>query len=287
MYPNLIGKKYVNLSNNSTNLVISQDDDVALLDDNMSVSVVRLLDKSIYDDYIDPSEFLTQSAYNLLSEKIKALPDEVLAQMDQDNPIMVVPTGYDSFNPGGESLIIDVDPSDERRLLEAKIAQMGGGSPLEQARIQTDQLQSIIDSSDNYMEVDGTKMEVIKTTIAPKPTQAVEDPIYVMFKGVKRSNDFRVDITINDMIPRIDFIEMMEDSYNTSIIEYLADEFTNKLLADPAAIKQIIVEKINNIVYADKTAPDVVKSTVKKDIIKKTRTPRSSNKLSPKNKLTP
>ena len=42
---------------------------------------------------------------------------------------------------------------------------------------------------------------------------------------------------------------MMEDSYNTSIIDYFADEFTNKILENPSLIKDKIKEEINKIVY--------------------------------------
>jgi len=284
MYPNLVGKKYVNLSNNVTSSVISQDGDVALLDDNMNVSIIKLLDKSAYDDFIDPAEFLTKSAYNLLSEKIKAVPDEVLEQMQQDAGIVELSTGYNNFNPGGESLIIDVDPSEERRLLEDRVSQMSNGSSsLEQARIQSDMLQSIIDDS-GVVEVH----QPISTNVPSFAAVVTEDPIYVMFKGVKRSKEFSVDVKIAGMIPRIDFIEMMEDSYNTSIIEYLADEFTNKLLADPNAIKQLIIDEINKIVSENKLGgvvnPTIVESTVV--VNKKPRTPRSNSKTTPTKKLT-
>ena len=57
-----------------------------------------------------------------------------------------------------------------------------------------------------------------------------EDPIITMFKNAKRNVDFSVNLKIEGKIQRIDFIEMMEDSYEISIIEFLADEFTNDLL---------------------------------------------------------
>jgi hypothetical protein len=50
----------------------------------------------------------------------------------------------------------------------------------------------------------------------------VEDPIITMFKNCKRNKDFKISLDIEDKIPRPDFIEMMEDSYTTSIIEFLA-----------------------------------------------------------------
>jgi hypothetical protein len=78
---------------------------------------------------------------------------------------------------------------------------------------------------------------------------SVDDPIITMFRKTKRGVDFSISLDINDKIPRIDFIEMMEDSYEISIIDFLADEFTNKILQDPNIIKNKIKDKIKEVVY--------------------------------------
>ena len=77
----------------------------------------------------------------------------------------------------------------------------------------------------------------------------VEDPIITMFKNVKRSKDFSISLEIKNKIPRPDFIEMMEDSYNTSIIDFLAAEFTDNLLKNPQIIEDMIKQKIKEVVY--------------------------------------
>jgi len=61
--------------------------------------------------------------------------------------------------------------------------------------------------------------------------------------------DFNISIEIENKIPRIDFIEMMEDSYETSIIDFLAEEFTDKIIRNPDFIKNLIKDKIDSIVY--------------------------------------
>jgi hypothetical protein len=70
-----------------------------------------------------------------------------------------------------------------------------------------------------------------------------------MFKNVKRNTDFKISLDVENKIPRYDFIEMMEDSYNTSIIDFLATEFTNNLLENPDIIKNKIKEEIERLVY--------------------------------------
>ena len=77
------------------------------------------------------------------------------------------------------------------------------------------------------------------------------DPILEMFKNVKRNTNFRIEFTVENKIPRIDFIEMMEDSYNTSIIDFLAQEFTDEIIKDPILIKDKIKNKLMDLVYPD------------------------------------
>jgi hypothetical protein len=69
-----------------------------------------------------------------------------------------------------------------------------------------------------------------------------------MFKNVKRNNEFKINLKIDGKIPRLDFIEMMEDSYEISIIEFLADEFTNNLLKDPSIIRDRIINEIKSMI---------------------------------------
>jgi hypothetical protein len=78
-----------------------------------------------------------------------------------------------------------------------------------------------------------------------------------MFKGVKRSVDFNISLDIKNKIPRLDFIEMMEDSYETSIIDFLADEFTNELLKNPETIKDMIKSRIRYYVYGEEATISV------------------------------
>jgi hypothetical protein len=82
-----------------------------------------------------------------------------------------------------------------------------------------------------------------------QPVAQVEDPIITMFKNVKRIKDFSISLEIKNKIPRPDFIEMMEDSYNTSIIDFLASEFTDNILRNPQIIEDMIKQKIKEIVY--------------------------------------
>jgi hypothetical protein len=93
--------------------------------------------------------------------------------------------------------------------------------------------------------------EVQQEYVQPVQRVEVEDPIIKMFKGVKRIVEFDISLDIKNKIPRLDFIEMMEDSYETSIVDFLAEEFTNELLKNPEIIKDMIKSKINTLVYGE------------------------------------
>jgi hypothetical protein len=89
--------------------------------------------------------------------------------------------------------------------------------------------------------------------------QQVEDPIITMFKRTKRNVDFKISVDISDKIPRLDFIEMMEDSYEISMIDFLADEFTNKILQNPSLIRESVKNRIKQLVFGG----EVVKKETK------------------------
>ena len=89
--------------------------------------------------------------------------------------------------------------------------------------------------------------------------QQVEDPIITMFKRTKRNVDFKISVDISDKIPRLDFIEMMEDSYEISMIDFLADEFTNKILQNPSLIRESVKNRIKQLVFGG----EVVKTETK------------------------
>ena len=100
-----------------------------------------------------------------------------------------------------------------------------------------------------------------------------EDPIYQMFSAVKRSDKISINIKLDEMIPKKDFIKMWEDSYEISIIDFLAEEFYQKLMKDPSIIRHQISEVTKNKVYPPKRKTTTRrKPAAKKTTAKKTTT---------------
>lgn len=221
------------------------------------------------EEVIPENFFSNQGAYNSLADKIKNIPQHLIKDDPNAGQAFVriedpegnpTTSSFDrSATMANESAVIQVNPEDERAALAAKY---GVVNPTESINKQNEAFSKLLgeDTPDEEVQVIQVNREEIPGLVNEEAKQnwnneqikvqpVVEDPIIRMFKGVKRSLDFNVSIDIDNKIPRVDFIEMMEDSYETSIIDFLADEFTNNIVSNPQMIKEMIKTKINEVVY--------------------------------------
>jgi len=297
----LANKSFKNNLTGEIVTVIDSFENIAILENKQKLNVTALMNPALYTEEIDPMSFFNnQGAYNILAEKIKNIPQD---QIGDDNGEMNVsgvnridiPRGVDQE----ESLITMSSEEDEKAALVAKYGIVN--PPVESLQRQNEAFAKILgeDSESDLPRVPQYQQEVQEQVtrvevnreekveyVQPVQRVEVEDPIIKMFKGVKRIVEFNINLDIKNKIPRLDFIEMMEDSYETSIIDFLADEFTNELLKNPATIKDMIKSKIKNLVYGedkvelftkpiDDQITDSVTQIVENDIkITKPRTPR-------------
>jgi len=251
MFPDLKNKKFLDVSKNEVYVVKDQFENIAILNDNQRVDVMRLLDRSYYDEYIDPKDFFNQSNLQIFADKIKSIPNETLQNLKDD-----------------DNIVMPYDPEEEKRLLEKKARDM--------YKVNNNSIQSQIDKFKDILDEDIPVVEfkeepkrqdfvesittptlvsqqTTPNTLKPHQVNQIDDPMISMFKNIKRNNDFKISIDIINKIPRPDFIEMMEDSYEVSIIDYLAKEFTKSVMENPSMIEDKIKEEIKNIVYKKKT----------------------------------
>ena len=242
--------------------VIDSFEDIAILENKQKVSASSLSDTNQYTELIDPANFFSnQVAYNALAEKIKNIPTHMLK--DENGSIDVEPTSiYEGFGPvSNESAIVMSSEEDEM----AELARKYGASmdSTEGVQKQNEAFARILgeEGSEELPKIPQQiqKVEVQRESVSmpvnselQRPT-SIEDPIITMFKRTKRNVEFRINVEISDKIPRLDFIEMMEDSYEISMIDFLAEEFTNKILQDPSAIRETIKNKIKQLVYGAPT----------------------------------
>jgi len=211
-------------------------------------------------DTVDPNDFFDdQNTYNAFAKKIMEFPlDNFRDEFEQDRN-----------NIDEDSAVIMVETEDEIEELKRKYGATHVDDSLQK---QTEMFTKILDDENNQWDkpkssqVEDTENIVDHSTYREPDVIITNNPILMMFRNVKRSIDFSLEFKISDKIPRLDFIEMMEDSYETSIIEYLADEFTRKLLNDPTLIRNQIIDKINSLIK-DKTVAKVKPKVQKKKVI--------------------
>ena len=297
----MIGKKFTSVLDGRVVEIKDIFEDVVILGDRSKVKASRLMDKNYFEEYIDPRNFFSnQNLLESFAQKIKQIPDEVISKMTNEEKITIDDTSNSEFRPVfNESAVIPSDPELEKEELMRKYGIDNANVykyPNLEAQKQLERFNSLIeelqedsengkierievrrDNQNEDIQVDRLNELSIKEVLVKQ-----EDPIISMFKNVKRNKEFKITLDIVNNIPRPDFIEMMEDSYNTSIIDFLADEFTNSLLENPSIIKDKIIQEIKKIVYTKNI--DITNSKIleKKEIVKpiKTRSTRIKKDLS-------
>jgi len=254
-------KKFRDLSNNRIVEVTDQFEDIIILDNKNKIKMNQLLNKGMFEEVVDPSAFLNnQSLINSFAEQIKKIPLD-----DWERRALAEDMGYDrndDIQPMNESVILPYDPEVEKQELLRKAQTMyGTNNTSNLVQKQMESLKGILDEDVEIEQMN--KMREIQRSIPLENSQQVTqtiiqeqikektkmDPILEMFKNVKRNTNFRIEFAVENKIPRVDFIEMMEDSYNTSIIDFLAQEFTDEILRDPSKIKDKIKGKLMDLVY--------------------------------------
>jgi hypothetical protein len=267
--------------------VIDSFENIAILENKTKIDTRRLMDPNHFTEQVDPASFFnTQNAYDSLFEKIKTIPtDRIPDDNGEIRPNVSVDNNYRPTED--DSAVIYGTIDDEKEELARKYG------------VSMDNTQSVARQNEAFAKILEDSEELDELPTIPEPRQIVndeppiqrveidrdngtvalngqnsepvytkpkEDPIYTMFRGVKRSVEFSIDLKLENKIPRLDFIEMMEDSYEKSIIDFLADEFMAELLKDPKSLKESIKSKIREMVYKKSVAK---KPVAKKPVAKK------------------
>jgi hypothetical protein len=273
----LLNKSFKDNSTGQTVTIDGINENIVTLNNGEKVATERMLDNSYYEEVVDPNSFFSKESSSLLGNIMDKVKNIKTDNMADDNTISnSISNSSSGFNPStNESAVIQMSEEDERAELMRKY------NVTEQPKtVSPEELLGETTVENNQPPVQQQVQAPIQQTQVPIQQVQVEDPIISMFKNVKRIVDFKFEFSIEEKIPRIDFIEMMEDSYNTSIVEYLADEFTNKLLNDPSIIKNLIKEKIESLVKQD----DVVET--KKTITRKPRAKKTTTETEAKKTTT-
>jgi len=307
-YNNLVGKIFEDMSGNSVS-VDNIDGSIAHLSNNQRIAVERLLDNSFYTEYVDPNIFASKenNFYAYLGNQIKSIDINSTGTNDPGIQISSNIPVVESHEAAQRALrgefTVSSDNYEEVERRKREIAENAANISNKVQR-SNEKLKELIGDDEDVIDVpvnrnlegvvfEGSKRVVQETEpretsvtmydenntevnsylerpVSSTPTNvSVEDPIYKLFSQVKRSTNFSLNVKLNEKIPRKDFIKMWEDSYEVSIIDFLVDEFTRKLLNDPSMIRNQLREALHNHVYGKPVAPkSTTKSTTKKTATK-------------------
>jgi hypothetical protein len=240
--------------------VIDSFENIAILENKQKMDVKRLMNTEYYTEQIDPSSFFNnQNAYNSLAEKIKSIPVDKIKDDPTSGEVQINIDGMKlpgTIAPAtNESAIVMTTEEDEMAELARKYGVTNPSNDIQRQNEAFAKLLAEDEGEVQSIQVNREPLQSVTTQEVRREVPKVEDPIITMFKNVKRNKDFSITLEINNKIPRPDFIEMMEDSYNTSIIDFLASEFTQNLLSNPEVIENMIKDKIKELVYGPVETP--------------------------------
>ncbi len=252
------GKKFRDIRTGEVVKVIDSFENIAILENKQKIDVRRLGDTNYFVEEIDPRSFLNnRSAFESLTETIKNIPTD---NMVDDGTVNMSNYSGQVRPTSDDSAVVYSSIEDEREELarkygvidnrEATVRQQEALSRLiDDEELPTPPQQTYIPPvvDNNVQRVEVQRNE--EGDVVQRPLAKPEDPIHIMFRNAKKVVEFSLDLTLNNKIPRLDFIEMMEDSYEKSIIDFLASEIANDLLKDPQNLKFQISEKIKEMVY--------------------------------------
>lgn len=293
---NLANKSFRDNRTGEVVRVIDSFENIAILENKTKVDTRRLLDNNFYTEYIDPSSFLestTNSAYNSLFETIKSIPTTGMPIDDTEMRIDVtgLGTGAENFRPNVEQPVVyESSVEDEKAELARKYGVSIDSTSAQSRQNQAfakilgegaeQELPPVPKVVENVQRVEVVRDEegtvvtseyVSPETVASKPV-VQKDP-YEMFRGIKRGVEFKLDLPLTNRIPKLQFIEMMEESYDKSIIEFLAHDITEEILRDPDSLRRSIESKIREMVYG---VEEKVEEPVKKAAPKRTPKPNTA-----------
>lgn len=260
---NLANRKFKDNRTGETHKVLDSFENIAVFENKQKIDVRRLMDPNFFTEVIDPNSFFNnQGAYNVLAEKIKNISTENLIENNITESYSDNTYSDNEYRPPvNESAIIEVNEEDEK----AELARKYGIVDNREATVKQQEAFAKLLGDEEELPAPPPQPTYQKPREEPvqridvnrdgeglpvvKPVAKPEDPINVMFRNAKKVVEFTLDLKLTNKIPRLDFIEMMEDSYEKSIIDFLAGEIANELINDPINLKFRISEKIKEMVY--------------------------------------
>ena len=204
-----------------------EEGDFAYFDNN--VAIKRFLLGTKYDEYMDPADFFNATGnLNKIAEQLKSTD----------------PKMFENNNGGGTQV-------NTQNLYQNTVDKI---VPPVQKYVPENNVHT--NTTQNY----NFEKQPIQPTHVNNQVNNVyqpESPELSLFKKLKRSNKVSFDIKIDEMIPTFDFIRMMNENFETSIIDYVSTQAIEKLLKDPTLLRKQIKQQLEIMVYGKVQEDDV------------------------------
>ena len=290
---NLANRSFMDNRTGEVIKVIDSFENIAILENKTKVDVRRLLNSEHYTEYIDPKKFIDNTSSNIhnsIFESIKSIPTNNIQFDEVDGEIRVTPdNNMTTTNRNFDEPVVYTSSIEDEKAELAKKYGVSIDNTMEQNR-QNEAFSRLLgeDSVDELPVVkkytpnenvqrvevvrDDSTGDVLSNDVVNKITTEKKDP-WEMFRGIKRGIEFKLDLPLTNKIPKLEFIEMMEESYDKSIIEFLAQDITHEILRNPETLRGSIEAKIREMVYGE---------VLKTKTTTKTTTKRTTTKRTPK-----
>lgn len=243
---------YVNKSNGERVSIKNEDVGFFELDNS-----VRIKKDVFYRNYeqtaeIDPNSFfktqysstdplanLANQLKNIDTTKISDIPDQGTQVIFREAPMVLsdnsLPQGATIKQPQVEGQI-QLSSEERKKMLDDFRKNMPGA--------QIPEIQDRNWDEEDERFLNGDKPIKILTSPPPEPI----NPLEMMFKMFKNNYSVKLDISIDEKIPNPQFIGMVQENVEADAVDYYANLISDKLLKDPAKLKDIIYKQLKHII---------------------------------------
>ncbi len=277
----LKGKRFIN-TNGKISVVKDTFENITIFEDGSKVDT-RILTNPEYYTLMPTGP--KKDSYNALKQAPmtdKIDPNSFFKQeYSWANNLREIPIQEHQRPIENESLIIQTDEEFEKEEILRKYKHLADDTQLDKNRQTMNKMLSDEDGYQNQPELyqekidRGTSVVQVEPVVASRNNNIQEaNPIIALFKKTKMNTDFKFTLDVNKKIPTINSIKMMEESFEFSIIEYLANEITENLLKHPEQIKDKIVEELKKLIepkVRTKKKAETVKTVAPKKTTSKTK----------------
>jgi hypothetical protein len=244
----IIGKKYD--IDGEVKEVINEDDSFAHFSGGVAIKKYLLGTK--YEEYLDPSTFFNNSKTMMdIANKIK----------QHDGPVNESHTGTQVNmqnvyqKPHAEDAVVPPVQKFDPNRHNQNSYQTQEYEFNNQQNTQQHHVQNVNTNSHNHVPQNNQQ-----TYQHVPPVQ--ENPEEALFKKLKRNTKAVFELKVEEMVPTTDFIRMMNDNFEMSIIDFLSKQAVDKLLRDPEKLRKQIKDQLETTVYGAPREEEIVEEEI-------------------------